>query len=115
MRPLLDIRTIGGMLAVLAALLLATPGVKAVRAEERKPPLASSEGPACNPTDPEMQALQAGANLQQIQAGLLARIAAEGGSPAEMPILLNGRGYNYSSRSDLERIAAEAQRLETRP
>lgn len=112
MRSSLDYKTLGGLLALLATFVLALPGVKAVRAEERQTPFAGNDGPSCNQLGPEAGAMQAGASMQEIQARILAQVAAQGGSPDDAPILLNGRGYNYGSRNDLERIAAQAQRLD---
>jgi hypothetical protein len=112
MRSSLGWKSLSGMLALLATFVLALPGVKVVRAEEPRSPVASHDGPTCNDASPEATALRADQTVQQLQAQILARIAAEGGSPEGTPILLNGRGYNYGSGNDLERIAADAQRLQ---
>ncbi len=111
MRSSLDFRSIVGILALLASFVLALPGVKAVSAEDLREPLASDDGPQCNPVGPEAEVAQAGASIQELQARLAAQIAAQGGPGAETPILLNNRGYNYASGHDTDRIAAEAERL----
>ena len=100
MRSSLDCKTTCGLLALLATLVLALPGVKAVRAEDRRAPLASSDGPQCHAAGPEAAVVQAGATMQQIQAQIAAQIAAQGGPGADAPILLNNRGYNYGSGND---------------
>jgi hypothetical protein len=112
MRTSLDSKTLGGLLFLLAAFALALPGVKAVRAEEPQAPLAAGDGPSCNQLGPEAGAVQAGASMQEVQARILAQIAAQEGSAKDQPVLLNGRGYNYASGSDVERIAAQARQLE---
>ena len=111
MRSSLDCKRTCGLLALLAAFVLALPGVKAVRAEDRQTPLASSDGPQCNSESPEADITQAGATMEQLQARLLEQIAAQGGSGEGAPILLNNRGYNYGPGRDLDRIAADAERL----
>ena len=111
MRSSLDFKTIGGILALLVTFLLALPGVKAVRAEDRRAPLASSDGPQCNPAAPEHEVAQAGATMQELQARIASQIAAQGGTGENMPILLNNRGYNYGPGNDPERIAADALRI----
>jgi hypothetical protein len=117
MRSPIGFGSFAGMLALLAAFVLALPGVKAVRAEEQRAPLASQDGPACNAPSPEVQAVQAAATAEQIQAELIARLAAQGSGGADAPILLNGRGYNYGSgaANDLRRIAIEAERSRQLP
>jgi hypothetical protein len=101
----------GGVLALLAAFLLALPGVKAVRAESGQAPVASGDGAQCQQNAPEASVVQSGATAQELQARIAAQIAAQAG-PGEAPVVLNTRGYNYASgRSQLEQIAADAERL----
>ena len=111
MRSPLDFRTMGGILALLASFLLAGPGVKAVRAEDRRAPVASSDGPQCNPGDPEARVVQAGSATQQLQARVAAQIAAQAPPGEGEPVVLNTRGYNYQPGSDLERISGDLERL----
>ena len=111
MRSSLDFRTMGGILALLATFLLAVPGVKAVRAEDRRVPIATSDGPQCNPDSPEAQAVQAGSNVQQLQARVAAQIAAQAKPGEDAPVVLNTRGYNYHAGSELDRIAGDLERL----
>jgi hypothetical protein len=111
MRSSLDFKTMGGILALLATLLLAGPGVKAVRAEDRRAPVASSDGPQCNPGGPEAQAVQAGSATQQLQAKVAAQIAAQAPPGEGAPVVLNTRGYNYHVGSDLDRISGDLERL----
>jgi hypothetical protein len=111
MRSPLDFRTMGGILALLASFLLAGPGVKAVRAEDRRAPIASSDGPQCNPGDPEARVVQAGSATQQLQARVAAQIAAQAPPGEDAPVVLNTRGYNYQPGSDLDRISGDLERL----
>jgi hypothetical protein len=110
MRSPLDFRTMGGILALLATFLLAVPGVKVVRAEDRRTSIPSSDGPQCNPGAPEAQVVQAGSVTQQLQARLAAQLAAQA-QPGEAPVVLNTRGYNYQAGRDLDRISEDLERL----
>ena len=111
MRSPLDFKRACGLFALLATFVLALPGVEAVRAEDRQAPLASSDGPQCHAGDPEAEVVQTGASMQQLQAQIMAQIAAKAGPSADAPILLNNRGYNYGAGNDAARIAADAERL----
>jgi hypothetical protein len=111
MRSSLDFRTMGGILALLATFLLAVPGVKAVRAEDRRAPIASSDGPQCNPGGTEAQVVGAGSAVQELQARVAAQIAAQAQPGEGAPVVLNTRGYNYQAESDLDRIAGDLERL----
>jgi hypothetical protein len=104
MRSSLGFKSFGGLLALLATFVLALPGVKAVRAEGQMTRASSSDGDQCNPGVSQAKIPPAGANVDQIEA----QVAARGGSPEGMPILLNNRGYNYGPGRDLDQIAAEA-------
>jgi hypothetical protein len=108
MRSSLDLKTIAGLLALLATFVLALPGVKAVRAEDWNEPIVSGDGPQCNPVTLEDEMAHSGAAMQQLQAKLAAQAAAEAGKGPNAPILLNNRGYNYGPGRDLDQIAAEA-------
>ena len=68
MRSSLDWKTLGGIVALLVTFLLALPGVKAVRAEGPRAPIASNDGPQCNAASPELEIAQAGATIAQLQA-----------------------------------------------
>jgi hypothetical protein len=115
MRSSLDWKSFGGILALLVTFALALPGVKAVRAEDHQAPIAGNDGPHCNATTPEFEIAQAGATIAQLQEQIAAQIAAQGGPSANTPILLNNRGYNYGRGTDLERIAADAERFRAKP
>lgn len=110
MRSRLDLGTMGGILALLAAFLLALPGVEAVRAEDRQAEIASGDGPQCHADAPEATVVQTGATVQQLEARIAAQLAAQA-APGETPVVLNTRGYNYTSGRGLEQIAADAERL----
>jgi len=108
MRSSLDVKTACGLLALLATLVLALPGVKAVRAEPLRNRIATSDGPQCNNAAPEVEIAQSAASAEQIQAQIAAQLAAQAGSGEDVPILLNNRGYNYGSGRNLDEIAAQA-------
>ena len=113
MRSSLDFKTMGGVLALLATFLLAVPGVKAVRAEDRRAPIASSDGPQCNPGGPEAQVVQRRQRpCRSSRRGSRPRSprrhsAGEGATSS----CSNTRGYNYQAERDLDRIAADLERL----
>jgi len=108
MRSPFDCKTLVGSLALLATFVLALPGVKAVRAEDQRPPLASNDGPSCSQQGPEADLEQAGPALEQIRKQVAAQIdpAASG-----RIIVLNNRGYNYASGSSLDRTTIDLERL----
>ena len=108
MRSPFDCKTLVGSLALLATFVLALPGVKAVRADEQKLPLASNDGPSCSQQGPEAAFEQSGPAMEQIRNQVAAQIdpAASG-----RIIVLNNRGYNYASGSALDRTTIDLERL----
>jgi hypothetical protein len=105
MRPLEGAKIILGLLAVSAALLLASPGVRVAPALADEGISTDEPGPQCSAdqqpgADAEVEALLA--KLRQEQ---MARIAAG----EDGPVVLNGRGYNYGPPPGIEidRIQAE--------
>ena len=107
MKPFERVTTIAGCLLLLGALLLASPGVRVVRAAEEGVAEAAPTAPggSCNaaaaaPGDP-VEAFLAQLQSQYLSAGLL-----EGG-----PVVLNSRGYNYGvpPSPDLGRIKLDAR------
>ena len=108
MRLPFDWKTLVGSLALLATFVLALPGVKAVRAEERRVPLASNDGPTCSQEGPEADLAQAGPALEQIRNQIAAQIDP---ASAGQIIVLNNRGYNYGSGNSLERASSDLERL----
>lgn len=103
-----DVKTWIGTAALLATFLLALPGVKAVRAEDRADPLASGDGPTCSQSVPEASLSQASVTMEQLRA----QIAAQLGPGADPRIVvLNNRGYNYGSANALDRGALDLERL----
>ena len=108
MRSPFDCKTLVGSLALLATFVLALPGVKAVRAEERRTPVASNDGPTCNQQGPEAEVANAGEALEQIRNQIAAQIDP---SASGRIIVLNNRGYNYASGSPLDRTAIDLERL----
>jgi len=103
MRPIRDLTTILGSLALVWTLALLSPGVRAVRAEDGAAPAESSvaaDGPSC-----EAGAVNGGREiveyLQHIQRLQLERMAASSDSSdagADF-VILNNRGYNYGPAS----------------
>ncbi len=108
MRSLFDWKLMVGSLALLATFVLALPGVKAVRADEPNKPLASNDGPTCNQQGPEADLAQAGPALEQIRKQIAAQM-----DPADAGriIVLNNRGYNYATGSQLDRETIDLERL----
>jgi hypothetical protein len=99
MRPLYDLATILGSLALAGTLVLLSPGVRAVRADDASAPTASSlaaDGPTCEAGTvsggQEVEAI-----LQQIQRRQLEQMAASPNAPDAGGgfVVLNNRGYNY--------------------
>jgi hypothetical protein len=108
MRSPFDSKTLVGSFALLATFVLALPGVKTVRADEQKLPLASNDGPSCSQQGPEAALERAGPAMEQIRAQIAAQI-----DPATSGriIVLNNRGYNYASGSTLDRTSIDLERL----
>jgi hypothetical protein len=106
MRPFEFAKIILGLLAMGAALLLASPGVRVAPALADEGISTDETGPQCSAdqqpgADAEVEALLA--RLRQEQ---MARVAAG----ADGLIVLNGRGYNYGPPPgiELDRIQAES-------
>lgn len=115
MRPF-EFAKIGlGLLAVSAALLLASPGVRLApaladeMAEER---VSTPEpGPQCSVGDPPSADAEAQALLTRLRQEQMAGVA--GG--AEGLIVLNGRGYNYGPPPGIELDRIQAESAQTPP
>ena len=112
MRPFEAAKLILGLLAVSAALLLASPGVQVAPALADEGISTNEPGPQCSANqqpgiDAEIEALLA--KLRQEQA---ARLAAD----EDGPIVLNGRGYNYGPPPgiELDGIRAESRQVPSR-
>ncbi len=112
MRSSFDWKTLAGSCALLATFVLALPGVKAVRAEDLRRPLASSDGPSCNPRGPEADLAQSRSALEQIRQQIAAQI--DPASAGEI-IVLNNRGYNYGPGNSLDRATLDLERLRAEP
>jgi hypothetical protein len=96
-----------GSLALLVTFALSLPGVKAVRAAEPQAPLAGNDGPTCNQQGPEGDLAQAAPTIEQIRKQIAAQM-----DPADAGriVVLNNRGYNYATGSQLEREAVDLER-----
>ena len=100
MRPLRDVATILGSLALAGTLALLSPGVRAVRADDAAPAESSlaAEGPTC-----EAGTVSGGQEitefLQLIQRLQLEQMAAspDAADAGGDFVVLNNRGYNYGS------------------
>ena len=99
MRPLRDVATILGSLALAGTLALLSPGVRAVRADDAAPAESSiaAEGPTC-----EAGTVSGGQEivefLQLIQRLQLEQMADSPAAAAAADgdfVVLNNRGYNY--------------------
>ena len=103
MRPSLDHRTVCGTLALAATLLLSSPGVQVVRADDGAP-LSSShatplpnDGPTCSAGAPDDAApAQLAAMMERARLEALAAAESQTAEEAEAHgVVLNNRGYNY--------------------
>jgi hypothetical protein len=112
MRPFELAKLILGLLAVCAALLLASPGVRMAPATANELVSTEEPGPQCSTDLPPGADARAAALIARLRQEQMARIAAG----AEGIIVLNGSGYNYGSSPgiELDRIRAEAARLPSR-
>ena len=103
-----DVKTWIGGIALFATFLLALPGVKAVRAEDRSDPFATSDGPACSQPGPEAALASSGVAMEQLRAQIEAQLGPDADSRI---IVLNNRGYNYGPSNSLERASLGLERL----
>ena len=98
MRPLRDVTAILGSLALVGTLVLLSPGVRAVRADDGAPPSEISlaaDGPTCEAgtvsgREEVVEYLRQIQRLQLEQMATSPDAAAGGGF-----VVLNNRGYNY--------------------
>lgn len=106
MRPFEFAKFALGLLAVGAALLLASPGVRVTPALAEELVSTEEPGPQCSADQPLGADAQAEALIARLRQEQMARI----GTGADGPIVLNGRGYNYGPPPgiELDRIQAEA-------
>lgn len=107
MRPRPSPGTIAGLLSLAGALLLTSPGVKLVRAEDTDPPPApaAASGPSCREGAPT-----AAPEVAALIARLREQVAAEASSSREDFVVLNNRGYNYGPPPSPESGLLEAER-----
>jgi hypothetical protein len=107
MRPRPRLRTIAGFLSLAGTLLLTSPGVKLVRAEDAGPPPApaTASGPSCR-----VDAPTASPEVAALIARLREQAAAQANSSREDFVVLNNRGYNYGPPPSLESGLLEAKR-----
>jgi hypothetical protein len=108
MRPFEWAKTIFGLLCLAAALLLGSPGVRVVPALAEELVSAAEPGPQCS----ARQAPAADAEVEALLAKLRQELMAGGAAGDDVPVVLNGRGYNYgpAPRIELDRIRAEDAR-----
>jgi hypothetical protein len=105
------VRTIAGFLSLAGTLLLTSPGVKLVRAEDADPPPApaAAQGPSCREDAPP-----ASPGIAALKARLRQQAASQANSSDEDVVVLNNRGYNYGPPPGLEPglLELERRRLE---
>jgi hypothetical protein len=105
----LDWKTLLGLLAVAAFVLLASPGVRVARAE----PLAS-DGAQCRAGAPSDAAPELSHLLDRLRAEAAARPSlAQRGDDPDAFVPLDGRGYNYGAAPGAD-AAALRRELEAR-
>ncbi len=109
MRPFEFAKFVLGLLAVGAALLLASPGVRVAPAVAEELVSTAEPGPQCSADQP----LGADAQVEVLIARLRQEQMARIGATADGPIVLNGRGYNYGPPPgiELDRVQAEGAQL----
>ena len=109
MRPFEFAKFVLGLLAVGAALLLASPGVRVAPAAADELVSSAEPGPQCSAGQPLGADAAAEALIARLRQEQMARI----GAGAAGPIVLNGRGYNYGPPPaiELDRIQAEGEQL----
>jgi hypothetical protein len=107
MRPRPRARAIAGFLSLAGTLLLTSPGVKLVRAEDADPPPAppAAPGPSCREDAPS-----ASAGIAALMARLRQQAAAQADSSSEDFVVLNNRGYNYGPPPSPESGLLEVER-----
>jgi hypothetical protein len=112
MRPFEFAKISLGLLAVGAALLLASPGVRLAPALADELVSTAEPGPQCSVDDPPGADAEAQELLARLRQEQMARVAAG----ADSPIVLNGRGYNYGPPPgiELDRIQAESAQIPPR-
>lgn len=108
MRRSLHPRTIGGWLCLLAMLVLSSPGVKVVRADDalvsERAPGPVCAAPSAVPPGGDVEAL-----LERWRMALVTEAARSGEPDPDAPVALNNRGYN-DGPSPVERALREIQR-----
>jgi hypothetical protein len=109
MRPFEFAKLTLGLLAVGAALLLASPGVRVAPAAADELVSTAEPGPQCSASQPPGADAEAEALIARLRQEQMARIAAG----VDGPIVLNGRGYNYGPPPGIEfdRIQAEGAQV----
>jgi hypothetical protein len=108
MRPFDWLQTLTGAMALAAMLLLASPGVKAVRAAGDEP--ASSPAEQCGAAS----APSADADLDRFLADLRREQRARDSAGDAEIVMLNGRGYNYGPPPRIDLDLQRARAAETR-
>lgn len=106
-RPWPKARTAAGFLSLAATLLLSSPGVKLVRAEDADPPPApaAAEGPTCRADAPPTAA-----GVAELIARARQQATTQANSSNEDFVVLNNRGYNYGPPPSIESGLVEALR-----
>ena len=99
MRPSLDAGTLIGFAALVGTLVRGGPGVQITRAEGETPALTSAlpPGPTCQASAHRVAAEGAHISALVAEVERQARVEAQANPAAEVPVALNGRGYNYRS------------------
>jgi hypothetical protein len=93
-----------GASAVAMALLLTSPGVRVVRAE----PATSSEGASCQADQPPPGTAEISVLVEEVRRREAARARAGLQPEPDVPVTLNGRGYNLGGDPDIAADLARA-------
>ncbi len=99
MRPFRDATTILGSLALVGTLVLLSPGIRAVRADDTSAPAESSlaaDGPTCEAgtVSGGQQILEYLQHIQRLQLEQTAASPPASDAGGDL-VMLNNRGYNY--------------------
>ncbi|MFQ5415688.1 MAG: hypothetical protein ACE5FL_01445 [Myxococcota bacterium] len=99
MRLIRDLTALSGAVALAAALVLLSPGVHAVRADDAGPHAAFSlsavgDGPTC-----EAGTIAGGEETLDILRDIQRKAAQQANAAEGDFVVLNGRGYNYGAKS----------------
>ncbi len=97
----MDLKSILGLLSLAASLALISPGVQVVRADETPagapPAERAQETPAAGVCSPDASPAPTATAARMAEAARQ-RLRRQAAASSDLPVVLNTRGYNYTSR-----------------